>query len=57
MALTTITIIGYMGLSVLTVWIFFFFFVYLPSPNLGFTTQLLVGQMPVERATVFGPEH
>ena len=35
----------------------FFFFVYLPSPNLGLKTQMPVGQMPVGRATVFGPEH
>ena len=39
-----------------------FFFVYLPSPNLGLTpprltTQMPVGQLPVGGATVFGPEH
>ena len=36
---------------------FFFFFTYLPSPNLELTIQMPVGQMPVGVATTSGPEH
>ena len=41
---------------------FSFFFMYLPSPNLGLTaqgltTQMPVGQMPVGGTIVYGPDH